>query len=118
MLHDSIVEIFKNQPEHPLSMALQDNDLYDWAPQAPLRMFYCEGDQQIVYTNATMAESVMISNGAIDVEAVQSDQGGPLDHGPCVLPASFGGIIFFQGFQNILTSADELSFDPNVTGPL
>ena len=115
MMHDSIVEGLRNDPNHPFSQALRDNDVFDWVPQAPMRMYYCVGDDQIVYTNATKADSVMNARGAQDVEAIQSDLFTPLDHGGCVLPASFNGILFFQNFQNILTSTEEIRFDPNVS---
>ncbi|NNE27935.1 MAG: T9SS type A sorting domain-containing protein [Saprospiraceae bacterium] len=114
MLHDSIVDALKNDANHPLSVALRDNDVYDWVPEAPLRMYYCVGDDQIVYTNATMTDSVMNANGALDVEAVQNDIFSPLDHGGCVIPASFAGIVFFQNYQNILTSSDQIEFNPNL----
>jgi len=88
LLLPEIVDALKNDPTHPLSQALQMNDVYDWSPQAPTRLMYCSGDDQVTFENAILAEEVMIANGAADLEAVE--HGAALDHGGCVSPATIG----------------------------
>jgi len=78
------------------------NDVYDWAPQAPTRLMYCTGDDQVTFENAILAEEVMLANGAADIEAVE--QGPNLDHGGCVTPSTFGTALFFFPFRQILSS--------------
>lgn len=114
LLMPGILELFQDETS-PFFQAMKDNDNYDWTPQAPTRIYYCRFDEQIIYTNATLADSVMNANGAADVEAVRMDDFTPLTHGGCVIPASFAGIFFFRDYQNLLTSTEDLIDDPNVT---
>lgn len=106
MLQDSIINILENEDEgHPLIQALRDNDVYDWAPQAPTRLYYCMADDQVVFTNSLVADSVMNMNGAPDTEAI--DVNPTADHGQCVTPAVTNAALFFGGFQEIIVDAEE-----------
>ena len=107
MLQDSMVAILESGDEsHPIIQALQDNDVYDWAPQAPTRLYYCTADDQVVFTNSILADSVMNQNGAADLDAVDVDSSA--DHGGCVQPAVTNTIFFFANYQNILVSTEDL----------
>lgn len=99
MLQDSVLENFTNNPDHPISAALRDNDLYDWAPQAPTRLFYCRADDQVPFRNSIVADSVMTLNGAPNVAAVEVSD--TADHVECAFPAVFSGILFFSFFQDL-----------------
>lgn len=96
MFQDSIIDAVTNQPDHPFNLALQDNDTYDWAPNAPTRMFYCMADDQVAFTNSILADSVMNANGAVDVDAI--DVLPTADHGGCIQPASLAALAFFKQF--------------------
>lgn len=111
-----IVDAIMNDPSHPFSQALADNDVYDWAPNSPTKMYYCKGDDQVTYENALLAEEIMIANGAQDVEAVRRDNDvALLDHGGCVFPASIAAIEWFNTFQNIISSTGEIIDNDHVT---
>jgi len=85
LIQDTVLTNFMNDTvNHPLWVALRDNDNFDWSPTRPVQMFYCTDDEQVDFNNAITAESQMISNGATDVTATNM---GALDHGNCVLPA-------------------------------
>ncbi len=108
MLQDDILDALKNDPTHPLSVALADNDVYDWAPLAPTRLMYCKADDQVTFENALLAEQVMNANGAAEVIAI--NQGDDLNHGGCVNPAIQGTILFFI-FKRVVsayTSTDDI----------
>jgi len=106
MMQDSLINVLESgDPSHPIIQALQDNDVYDWAPQAPTRLYYCTADDQVVYTNSLVADSVMNANGANDVAS--EDVGPMLDHGQCVEPAVAGAAFFFLNFQEILVNTGE-----------
>ncbi len=98
MLQDSTREIILSGIDHPINNALRDNDVYDWTPTAPTRLFYCTADDQVFYENAILANQVMNDNGAADVMAM--DVGPNLDHGGCVTPATQATIEFFQQVQD------------------
>ncbi len=110
VLHDSIITILNEKNDaHPLIQALKDNDVFDWTPQVPMRLFYCKGDEQIIYTNSTLADSVMNANGAADVAS--QNFGDNADHGDCVAPALLNGLAFFATFQALVTDVDDIE-DP------
>lgn len=113
MIKPDILDAVFNDPDHPFSQALADNDTYDWAPQAPTNLYYCVGDDQVTFENAILASQVMNDNGASAVAAIQLDGTGNLDHGDCVAPAATSAVFFFGNFQQLLSSTQELAFDSN-----
>lgn len=102
-----VLEAYENDPEHPIRLALQDNDLYDWAPQAPVRLYYCEGDDQVSYLNSVVCLEAMQNNGANDVLAFD---GGNLDHGGCAPLAMFAGFNYFNSIRS-----DFFGLEPNIS---
>ena len=115
LIKEDILDEILNDPDSPIFNVFKDNDTYDWAPTAPTRLFYCEGDDVVKYQNAILAETVMNANGAADVLAVKSDDFVLLDHTACVLPASFSSILFFGNYQNVMTSLADLTEDSELT---
>ncbi len=107
MLQDNILEALLNDPTHPASVALAENDLVDWVPVAPTRLMGCTADDQVTFLNATFTSEIMNNNGATDLVAV--DVNSTADHGTCVIPATLATILFFQGYQQIgiIESAQE-----------
>lgn len=107
MLQDSIREAIATNPNHPLNLAIADNDVYDWAPQAPTRLYYCMADEQVPYINSIVADSVMNANGAPNVQAIDADPAA--DHGGCVEPAVTRAIFFFGPLQSLVVGAKEVT---------
>lgn len=93
LLVDSVYFNIQNNPNHPIWINLQDNDTYDWAPQMPVRMYYCTGDEQVPYENSITALETMTANGAQDVDATNVLAGA--NHGGCVIPALTAAYNFF-----------------------
>ena len=85
-LHD-IQEIFEEDENHPLRDALQENDLWNWNPQAPMHMFHGLGDELVPYENSQMAYDQFLANGAQDVhlESIPESYGGHSDVAPWAL---------------------------------
>lgn len=114
MLQDSVVTNVKNNPNHPINVALRDNNTYDWVPNAPTRLYYCVGDDQVPFRNSIVADSVMNANGALDVAA--ANLGDNLDHGGCVGPAATATIFFFMGIQDFtMTGVNDLAINDLAT---
>ena len=86
--------------------ALRDNDVFDWSPTAPTRLFYCTADDQVTFENAILADSVMNANGAADLVSIDVDPSA--DHGGCVNPASLATIDFFSQFQDVTVGTNEI----------
>ena len=103
MLVPEYYDEFLNDPNHPLRLALEDNDVYDWTPEAPTRMFYCTEDEQVDFNNALVALETMLENGATQVDAVN---GGPYTHGFCAPLALLGGYFFFADYYEAPFTVD------------
>ena len=103
MFLDSVQTAIRTDSAHPFNVAMRLNDVYDWTPQAPMRMYYCEADDQVFYQNSILTDSVMNARGATNVEAISV--GATLDHGECATPAGLSTVFFFNGF--VPTSAIE-----------
>ncbi len=97
ILQDDLLQDFIDDPDHFFRVALRDNDLYDWAPQAPVRMIYCEGDDHVSYLNSIVTLQAMQANGAPSVQGQSAGAG--LDHGGCAYPALLTAKGWFDGQQ-------------------
>lgn len=78
---------------HPMWQNLADNDLYDWVPDAGVRMFYCTQDEQVFYQNSWIARDAFRQNGAADVSAINR---GAQNHSGCLVPALSGVAAYFD----------------------
>jgi len=119
MLQDTLLASILANPDHKFNVALRDNDVYEWAPSAPTRLYYCGADEQVPPENSTLTESVMQGLGAPDVQAL--DLIPSFGHGACVLPAVVNSIAFFlsfvnaSGLEDLDLTGDELLLFPNPT---
>ena len=53
--------------ELTLKYRLEQNNVYDWKPEAPVKLFHGQSDNFVDYANASTALSTMQSNGASSV---------------------------------------------------
>ena len=83
-------------PGHPLRRALRDNDLTSWAPRAPVRLYHCSGDQDVVPANAVVARERMAALG-VAVPLVDPKTGA--NHGDCAQPALLLVKAWFDSFR-------------------
>ena len=79
---------------HALSRALRANDVHDWRPRAPVRLYYGSLDRDVSPQNAVTTAARMAQLGA-DVQAVDL---GPFDHGGALLPAYAAARLWFDSF--------------------
>ncbi len=77
--------------------ALVDNDTYDWAPKAPLRLYYGGADIDVPPQNALTAQGIMRARGATAVAAVSV--GATLTHGSAVVPATIAAKRFLDSLR-------------------
>ncbi len=99
MFQNDRIDAVKNDPNDPINVDLRDNDVFNWTPQAPTRMYYCGADEQVPFENSILADSVMNANGAPDVGAFNMNPNA--SHFECVAPAVTTSIFFFTIFQRI-----------------
>ncbi len=85
ILLPSIVAEFAADADHPFRRVLQENDVYDWAPRAPIRLYHCAADQLVPFENSRVALRHLLARGA-DVQLIDPLPVG--DHLACA-PLSF-----------------------------
>ena len=85
-----------NDPNCGLVEALSDNDLYRWTPIAPMHIYYCGGDKDVLPNNALVTYSNFVWRGATNVQLIESS--ATADHSGCVLPSVFSAVGWFTGF--------------------
>jgi pimeloyl-ACP methyl ester carboxylesterase len=79
---DSVRNAIRNDPNHPIRLALRAYDLVDdWTPKAPMKLYHCSGDDNVFFANAVYADSVFKSRGA-NVELVDLGDANHIDCAP------------------------------------
>ena len=114
-MQDSVLDNIRENPNHPVNVALRKNDLHNWAPQEPVRMLYCEMDTMVTPQNSIMALDTMTALGAPDVRAINVYSQG--DHGSCILPAHFYTLAWFDSLavkSNPTLDFGEISSNPEI----
>jgi hypothetical protein len=81
IFHQHVIDSFANNPNHPFRLALKDNDVYEWVPQAPMTMIHCRADRQVPIENTRNAYNYFIQHGATQVDTL--DLNPSLGHGSC-----------------------------------
>ena len=99
VLKEDYVNAIQTNPDHPMTLAMLENNVYDWTPEAPTRLYYCESDEEVPFENSTLAESTMIANGASDIQAVNVNAWAT--HFICAPFAGVSTVDFFEQFQII-----------------
>ncbi len=97
ILKPEYLAAFRADPHHPFRVALQDNDLYRWTPRAPLRLYHCHADQDVIYANSEVALSSFQSRGATQVQLI--DPLPSANHGGCVLPSLLQAKAWFDSLR-------------------
>ncbi len=64
ILRPDMLDSFENDPDYAFRRRLRENDVYDWTPIAPVRMFHCRGDITVPKENAEIAHEHLEANGA------------------------------------------------------
>ena len=85
MLNPDFVEEFSGNPTHSFRLLLQQKDISQWAPQAPLRLIHCSGDFTIPFENSQLVFNHIKKMGIDQVELINPSTTG--DHSQCILPS-------------------------------
>lgn len=85
--------------DHPMRRALRDNDVGEWRPRAAVRLYHCQGDQDVPYGNSVRARDWMLGLGATDVEWIDPLADPEAGHGECILPAFLAALEWFESYR-------------------
>jgi pimeloyl-ACP methyl ester carboxylesterase len=72
--------------------AIGDNDVYNWKPKTPTRLYHGDADQLVFYFNSEKAFNTMKGLGAPDVQLITVPKG---DHGSSIVTFLAGTLAFF-----------------------
>ncbi len=107
VLNPAMLDSFRTDPNHYFRVALRDNDVYDWTPQAPTRICYCNGDEQVDYRNAIVAHNKWLANGALNTGIIDIDYGTTsYTHGECARYALIYGKWWFDTLRTHLLDVE------------
>lgn len=91
------LQAFENDPNFPFRKALEENNVFNWAPNEPVMLCYCEADEQVYYKNSIVAHKAMKENGSKNVRLRNS--GKKFNHGQCAVYASVYTKYWFDSFR-------------------
>ena len=97
ILTPALLSSLTNDPGSPLLQALRDNDLYRWKPVAPIRLYHCSGDVDVLPANSQVAYSNFLARGASQVQLIDPSPGAT--HGGCGYPSLFGAKAWFDSLK-------------------
>jgi len=103
MMQDSVVSNFETDPNHRFRRLLAENDMLEWAPQSPVRILYCSGDDQVSSLNSERAFNRWTELGA---PAVEKNDFGAYNHNDCALFCFLDARDFFDSFEKCPLSGD------------
>lgn len=83
-LNPAFLAAIRQDGQHPLRIALHLNDVYDWSPRAPIRIYHCSGDDFVTPANAAVAFETLAARGA-DVQII--DPAPAANHIGCAKPS-------------------------------
>lgn len=97
IIKPDILEYATKDTSSPFVKAMRDNDTYRWVPKAPVRMCYCEADEQVYYGNTTVAYNYFKSHGAQHVQ--EASMGKHFGHRQCAMYALLTTKMWFDSFR-------------------
>ena len=95
-VNDSLVKLYKEDPNFLFRQKLKENSLTDWKPKAPVQLCYCQGDKEVHYMNAVVAEQNIQALGKEDIQAKNLSK--YLNHNTCAAFAVLETKYFFDRY--------------------
>lgn len=97
MIRDSFLALFRNDTNFAFTKALKMNQLYDWKPEQPLQLCYCNSDEQVMYQNSIKAFRTMKKNGAKHI--MLRNGGRKYNHYKCAIFSGLYTKMYFDSFR-------------------
>jgi hypothetical protein len=98
VVKDTFVNEFLNNPDFEFKKRLQENNLTNWKPVAPIQLCYCKGDREVNYKNSEAAYAGMTALGTEQIKL--NNLSDYLDHNTCAAFAVLSTKYFFDRFRD------------------
>jgi hypothetical protein len=95
---ESFYSDFVNNPQSGFRSYLRNQNVYDWKPEMPMMLCYCDNDEEVTYKNSITAYETMKRNGSKKVELWRA--GKKFGHVNCAMFAVIYTKMFFDGFRH------------------
>ena len=90
IIRQDVIADVLGDPDHPFRQALRANDLTQWAPKAPIRLYHCTGDELVPQLNSVVALAELA--GSVELVDPSSESG----HRDCATPSVLGARAWFN----------------------
>lgn len=111
MVIDSVMNSFLSDSTHPMRLNLLDNDLIrGWYPETPMKLFYCNGDDQVTYLNSENAYNAWTNAGAPFLEKADF---GDFNHNACAPFALINAKNYFDSYRDDCTTGIRDLLEPS-----
>ena len=97
VVHPTLLEEYKNNPNFKFNSALEENNLLDWKTTVPTQLCYCNADKIVLHENAIVAHKKMKENGSKTIRLRKSAK--KLGHVNCALFTSIYTKMWFDSFR-------------------
>lgn len=84
LLQPEFLAALLSDPDHPVNAAARENDVYNWKPLSPMRLYHGKADTTVPYANSEVANARMSELGGT---VTLVNLGDTLDHSTAVIPA-------------------------------
>lgn len=108
MIVDTTFASFQADSNHILRQLLKENEMLNWTPQAPVKLLYCSGDDQVSYINSLRAYDSWTSRGATEIT---KQDFGNFNHNGCAMWCFLSAKQFFDSKKSFCTGIDQLLKD-------
>jgi pimeloyl-ACP methyl ester carboxylesterase len=92
ILNDSFKKDLNDGTDKGFIDAIGDNDVYNWKPKTPTRLYHGDADKLVFYFNSEKAYNTMKGLGAPDVQLITIPKG---DHSSSIVTFLAGTLAFF-----------------------
>ena len=103
IFQDTYYQNFLNDPNHPFNLALIDNDVYEFFPNSTMKLFHCNGDDNIPFENSEFVFNLWTEySDTLGIELdVTLEDGGNFDHVTCAQFSIIGSKIWIDSMAEI-----------------
>jgi len=99
LFEPEFLTLLQGSGSHPLKDALALNNIYDWTPEAPTRLYHGVLDEVVPYANSVKAQETMEANGSTTISLGICPLNG---HVNCAFPYVLDAIDFFATYAEDL----------------
>lgn len=96
LIKDRFRTAYLDGEEDEFEQAVSENNLLNWTPVAPIRMFHSNGDEIVPYQNSITALNYFQNQGVNNIELITLDS---LAHAEAAVPAIIGMIEWFDSLR-------------------